>query len=167
MLALQFHIAKGNKAQRTPLPVTLVLPNHSSLLKRLQDAVTKLKGTQFAYDQKDSHQITVTDPWGQLYIVAAPSDESVFDSGIKDIPLPCAPGTAAAIGAFYEQVYKVKLISLRLSPPSPLSLGHSIAHEYLISRQLVLEKQEHVIASAACCCYECNFAKQLQCAQSL
>jgi hypothetical protein len=112
LFALQFHIAKGNKAQRTPLPVTLVLPDHSSLLKRFQDAATKFNGTQFAYDQKDSHQITVTDPWGQLYVVVAPSDESVFDRGIKDIPLPCAPGTAAAIGAFYEQVYKVQFVLL-------------------------------------------------------
>ena len=139
--ALQFHIAKGNKAQRTPLPVTLVLPDHSSLLKRLHDAATKLKGTQFAYDQKDSQQVIVTDPWGQLYIVVAPSDESVFDCGIKDIPLPCAPGTAAAIGAFYEQVYKVQLGSLTLTPPFPLSLGHSIAHVYLISNQLVVEQE--------------------------
>ncbi len=129
MFASQFHIAKGNKAQRTPLPVTLVLPDHNSLLKRLHDAVTKFKGTQFAYNQKDNHQITVTDPWGQLYIVVAPSDESVFDSGIKDIPLPCAPGTAAAIGIFYEQVYKVHLVSLRLSHPLLLSLGHRIAHD--------------------------------------
>jgi hypothetical protein len=127
--ALQFHIAKGNKAQRTPLPVTLVLPDHSSLLKRFQDAAIKFKGTQFAYDQKDSHQITVTDPWGQLFIVVAPSDKSVLDCGIKDIPLPCAPGTAAAIGAFYEQVYKVQLASLRLCSPLLLSLGHSIAHD--------------------------------------
>ncbi len=112
LFALQFHIAKGNKAQRTPLPVTLVRPDHSSLLKRFQDAATKFNGTQFAYDQKDSHQITVTDPWGQLYVVVAPSDESVFDRGIKDIPLPCAPGTAAAIGAFYEQVYKVQFVLL-------------------------------------------------------
>jgi len=167
LFALQFHIAKGNKAQRTPLPVTLVLPDYSCLLKRLHDAATKFKGTQFAYDQKDSHQVTVTDPWGQLYIVAAPSDKSVFDHGIKDIPLPCAPGTAAAIGAFYEQVYKVKLVSLRPSPPFPLSLQHSIAHDHLISSQLVLVEQELVTASAACCCYERNFAKQLHCAQSL
>jgi len=128
LFALQFHIAKGNKAQRTPLPVTLVLPDHGSLLKRFQDAVTKLKGTQFAYDQKDSQQITVTDPWGQLFVIIAPSEKSVFDCGIKDIPLPCAPGTAAAIGAFYEQVYKVQLVSLALSCSDPLILGHSVAH---------------------------------------
>ena len=125
---MQFHIAKGNKAQRTPLPVILVLPDHSSLLKRFQDAATKFKGTQFAYDQKDSQQITVIDPWGQQFVIVAPSDKSVFDSGIRDIPLPCAPGTAAAIGAFYEQVYKVQLVSLALTCLDPLILGHSVAH---------------------------------------
>lgn len=106
----QFHIAKGNKAQRTPLPVTLVLPDHSSLLNRFQDAATKFQGTQFAYDQKDTHQINVTDPWGQRFVIVPPSDKSVFDRGIKNIPLPCAPGTAAAIGDFYEQMYKARVV---------------------------------------------------------
>ena len=128
LFVLQFHIAKGNKAQRTPLPVTLVLPDHSSLLNRFQDAATKFQGTQFAYDQKDTHQINVTDPWGQRFVIVPPSDKSVFDRGIKNIPLPCAPGTAAAIGDFYEQVYKVQLVSLRLVFLVLLSLGHCIAH---------------------------------------
>ncbi len=104
---LQFHIAKGSVAQRTPLPVKLVLPDHSSLLKRLEATAQKLKGTDFAYIQTDSSTVTVTDPWGQVYTVLAPSASSAFDAGIKDITLPCAPGTVAAIGTFYEQVYKV------------------------------------------------------------
>lgn len=104
---VQFHIAKGNTAQRTPLPITLVLPDHASLRNRLQAVAHTLQQTAFAYDQRGSGTVSVTDPWGQLFVILAPSDEFAFDSGIQDIPLPCAPGTAAAIGAFYEQLYKV------------------------------------------------------------
>lgn len=105
----QFHVAIGNKSQRTPLPVKLVLPDHSSLLDRLKSTANKLDKTDFAFDQTDSGRVTVTDPWGQVYVVQAPSDDSNLDAGIQDIPLPCAPGTAAAIGAFYEQVYKARV----------------------------------------------------------
>ena len=167
LFVLQFHIAKGNKAQRTPLPVTLVLPDHSSLLNRFQDAATKFQGTQFAYNQKDTHQITVTDPWGQLFVIVPPSDKSVFDRGISNIPLPCAPGTAAAIGDFYEQVYKVQLVSLRPICLVLLSWDTALHIVYLINNQLVLVEQKLVIASAACCCYKHHFANQLHCAQSL
>ena len=167
LFVLQFHIAKGNKAQRTPLPVTLVLPDHSSLLNRFQDAATKLQETQFAYDQKDTHQITVTDPWGQLFVIVPPSDKSVFNRGIKTIPLPCAPGTAAAIGDFYEQVYKVQLVSLRLVCLVLLSWDTALHMMYLISNRLVLEERELVTAFTAYCCYKHHFANQLHCAQSL
>ena len=85
----------------------LVLPDHKSLLERLELVKGQLEGTEFAYEQyQDS--VKVTDPFGQQFEVLAPSEDDTFSRGIKDIQLPCAPGTAAAIGAFYEQFYKVR-----------------------------------------------------------
>ena len=105
-MALQFHIAKGPEAQRTPLPVQLVLPDHDSLIERLELVQSQLEGTQFAFEQRED-SVLVTDPFGQQFEVLQPSDDDTFSRGIKDIRLPCAPGTAAAIGAFYEKFYKV------------------------------------------------------------
>ena len=84
-----------------------MLPDHIGLRNRLQAVAHSLKLTAFAFDQRDSSTVSVTDPWGQLFLILAASDKSAFDSGIQDIPLPCARGTAVAIGAFYEQLYKV------------------------------------------------------------
>lgn len=100
-----------------------MLPDHSSLLDRLKSTANKLDRTDFAFDQTDSSRVTVTDPWGQVYVVQAPSDGSNLDAGIQDIPLPCAPGTAAAIGAFYEQVYKVQW---SVPPPQGLVLQFTL-----------------------------------------
>ena len=144
---MQFHIAKGNTAQRTPLPITLVLPDHVSLQHRLQAVAHSLTLTAFAYDQQGSGTVSVTDPWGQLFVVLTPSDEFAFDSGIQDIPLPCAPGTAAAIGAFYEQLYKV-CCYVFYGPVSPsrlqaykvyscMSQPHSKGQEARISKQVL------------------------------
>ena len=105
---LQFHISKGPEAQRTPLPVKLVLPDHSSLVQRLELIASPLEGTEFRFEQTEGN-VNVTDPFGQQFEVLAPSDDDTFTRGIKDIMLPCAPGTAAAIGAFYEKFYKVWL----------------------------------------------------------
>ncbi len=105
---MQFHISKGPEAQRTPLPVKLVLPDHSALVQRLELIALHLEDTEFAFEQTKG-SVMVTDPFGQQFEVLAPSDDDTFSRGIKDIMLPCAPGTAAAIGAFYEEVYKVRL----------------------------------------------------------
>ena len=89
------------------MPVKLVLPDHKDMLKRLRIVAPKLEGTQFGYEQKGD-TITLTDPWGQQFEVQPPSEELPYNRGIKDITLPCAPGTAAAIGAFYEKIFMVR-----------------------------------------------------------
>lgn len=104
----QFHISKGPEAQRTPLPVKLVLPDHSSLVQRLELVASPLEGTEFRFEQTEG-SVNITDPFGQQFEVLAPSDDDIFTRGIKDIMLPCAPGTAAAIGAFYEKFYKARV----------------------------------------------------------
>lgn len=106
---LQFHIAGGSEAQRTPLPVKLVLPDHASLLERLELVKATLENTEFRFEQRGD-LVAVTDPFGQHFEVHQPSKDDVFERGIKDILLPCAPGTAAAIGAFYEKFYKVSFL---------------------------------------------------------
>ena len=106
LCASQFHISKGPEAQRTPLPVKLVLPNHAALVQRLELVASHLEGTQFAFEQTEG-SVMVTDPFGQQFEVLAPSDDDTISRGIKEIVLPCAPGTAAAIGAFYEKFYMV------------------------------------------------------------
>ena len=103
---MQFHISGGPEAQRTPLPVKLVLPDHDSLLDSLELVKSHLEDTEYSFEQRDGF-IAVTDPFGQQFEVHEPSDDDVYARGIKEILLPCAPGTAAAIGAFYEKFYKV------------------------------------------------------------
>ena len=107
---LQFHIAGGPEAQRTPLPIQLVLPDHASLLERLELVKASLKDTEFRFEQKGDF-VAITDPFGQHFEVHQPSKDDVYERGIKDILLPCAPGTAAAIGAFYEKFYKVMFLA--------------------------------------------------------
>lgn len=104
----QFHISKGPEAQRTPLPVKLVLPDHAALVQRLELVAPHLQGTQFGFEQTEG-SVMVTDPFGQQFEVLAPSDDDTISRGIKDIVLPCAPGTAAAIGAFYEKFYMARV----------------------------------------------------------
>ena len=104
---VQFHISPGPKPQRTPLPVKLVLPDHQGMLKRLRLAEEKLEGTQYKYEQKGNDMLLVTDPWGQQFEVLPPAEQYPYERGIKDITLPCAPGTAAAIGQFFEKLYMV------------------------------------------------------------
>ena len=106
MCALQFHISGGPEAQRTPLPVKLVLPDHAALVQRLELIASHLEGTEFAFEQMEG-SVMVTDPFGQQFEVLAPSDDDTIARGIKEIMLPCAVGTAAAIGAFYEKFYMV------------------------------------------------------------
>ena len=105
---LQFHIAKASTSQKTPLPVKLILPDLADLHARLVSAQPKLNGTSFAFSQPDSNVMAVTDPWGQQFLISGPTSGSVLTEGIKEITLPCAPGTAESIGAFYQQVYKVQ-----------------------------------------------------------
>lgn len=88
------------------MPVKLVLPDHASLLDRLELVKASLKDTQFRFEQKGD-LVAITDPFGQQFQVHQPSKDDVYERGIKDILLPCAPGTATAIGAFYEKIYKV------------------------------------------------------------
>lgn len=108
----QFHISGGPEAQRTPLPIKLVLPDHASLLERLELVKGSLENTEFRFEQKGD-LVAVTDPFGQHFEVHQPSKDNVYERGIKDILLPCAPGTAAAIGAFYEKFYKVIFLDLK------------------------------------------------------
>lgn len=95
------------------MPVKLVLPDHAALVQRLELVASHLEGTQFAFEQTEG-SVMVTDPFGQQFEVLAPSDDDTISRGIKDIMLPCAPGTAAAIGAFYEKFYMVCFCTLTI-----------------------------------------------------
>ena len=97
------------------MPVKLVLPDHTDMLKRLRLVKPKLEGTKFSYEQKEDH-IRLVDPWGQQFEVHPPSEGLPYDRGIKDIRLPVACGTAAAIGRFYEKMYMVRHASSCRAP---------------------------------------------------
>lgn len=77
------------------------------MLKGLRLAEQKLGGTEYKYEEKGD-TLMVTDPWGQQFEVLPPAEQYPYDRGIKDITLPCAPGTAAAIGKFFEKLYMVR-----------------------------------------------------------
>lgn len=150
----QFHIAKGSRAQRTPLPVVVVVPGDlESLQRRLEFIRPHLDGTEYCYQHQHDIRsgsgqldggstssssseydgegvivggsVTVTDPWGQRFVVHDSRSAAVAglhpDPGIKQVRLPCHAHTAAAIGRFYETMFKV----------CTLTLVHAEMHSYV------------------------------------
>jgi hypothetical protein len=85
--------------------IGLVVPDLEAVERRLSPLAERLQNTQFAWSKKDNH-IEVTCPWGN-HIRCYPSESAGFGDmalGIAYVAFFTAPGTAQAIGRFYETV---------------------------------------------------------------
>ena len=99
----QFHLPT-RAAQKLAGHVALVMPDLDGLEKRLEAIKPRLDGTQLDWKRQGDH-VDVTCPWGNLIRVYAPSDKfGGMTLGMPYFEQLVAPGTAAGIARFYEQV---------------------------------------------------------------
>jgi len=99
----QFHLPT-RPAQTIPGHIGLVVPNLDSLQTRLSAIEPQLSGTKFAWQHENGH-IDVTCPWGNQFRCHAP--DPAFGGmrlGVPYVEFLTAPGTAASIARFYDQV---------------------------------------------------------------
>lgn len=99
----QFHLPTGD-AQVLRGWVGLVVPDLEALATRLAEVTPKLAGTKFAYTVEDKH-VAVTSPWGnRLRCFAAGPAFGDMTLGMPCVEFPVAPGRAAGIARFYQQI---------------------------------------------------------------
>lgn len=104
--AQQFHLPT---TRPTPFPgeVGLIVPDLGEVRKRLERVEPKLKDTGFSWkDGKAS--VATTDPWGRrIRLHPAGALPAMMNLALAYVELWVPPGTARAIGDFYEQVLEV------------------------------------------------------------
>ncbi len=99
----QFHLPTG-AAQVLRGSIGLVVPDLEVLTARLAEVRPKLAGTRFAYTVEDKH-VAVTCPWGnRLRCFAAGPAFGDMTLGMPWVEFPVAPGRAAGIARFYEEI---------------------------------------------------------------
>lgn len=82
----------------------IVVPDLEALRSRLEQVKPRLEGTQFKWENEDKH-ISVTCPWGNKLRCHAPGPEfGDMTLGVPYVEFTVAPGTAAGIGRFYEEI---------------------------------------------------------------
>jgi hypothetical protein len=99
----QFHLPT-RPAQVIPGHIGVVIPDLDSLKDRLTSLEKTLAGTEFSWSAKADH-LAVTCPWGNRFR-CYPAGPNFGDMalGIPYVEFLVAPGRAAAIARFYEQV---------------------------------------------------------------
>jgi hypothetical protein len=100
----QFHLPTG-KPQRLRGRIGLVIPDHESLLQRLERMAKPLAGTQFAFAEHADH-VETTCPWGNRILCHRPS--SRFDGvelGMAYVEFDVPTGAAKGIAEFYHRVF--------------------------------------------------------------
>lgn len=98
----QFHLPK-NKAQVFRGQISLVIPNHNDLKRRLNFVTRFMDGTKFSW-QEESEHIRVTCPWGNEFLVLEPSNESDMHLGISSAEMLVPTGSAEGISRFYREI---------------------------------------------------------------
>ncbi len=99
----QFHLPTG-EPQVLRGWVGLVVPDLDAVVASLAAVREKLAGTKFAYTVEDKH-VAVTCPWGnRLRCYAAGPEFGDMTLGMPRVEFPVAPGTAAGIACFYEEI---------------------------------------------------------------
>ena len=99
----QFHLPT-RPAQVIHGHIGVVVPDLGALKERLASVVETLAGTQFRWSVKTDH-IAVTCPWGnrfQCYLAGPKFGDMAL--GIPYVEFLVAPGRAAGIARFYDQV---------------------------------------------------------------
>jgi hypothetical protein len=99
----QFHLPT-RPAQVIPGHIGVVIPDLDALKDRLASLEKTLSGTQFSWSAEADH-LAVTCPWGN-HFRCYPAGASYGDMalGIPYVEFLVAPGRAAAIARFYDQV---------------------------------------------------------------
>jgi hypothetical protein len=84
--------------------IGLVVPDLALLLKRLERVAPALKGTKFAYEERDGCVIAIC-PWGNRFCCHAPAPEfGDTELGMAYVAFDVPAGTAAGIARFYSQI---------------------------------------------------------------
>jgi len=84
--------------------IGLVVPDLALLLKRLERVAPALKGTKFAYEERDGC-VVATCPWGNRFFCHAPAAEfGDTELGMAYVAFDVPAGTAAGIARFYSQI---------------------------------------------------------------
>jgi hypothetical protein len=99
----QFHLPIG---EPTPLPgeVGLVVPDLEAVERQLEEVTPVLKETAFVVERTE-RGLRTRSPWGHHIHVQARSHETGrFPQALAYMEFWVPPGTAEAIGAFYEEV---------------------------------------------------------------
>jgi catechol 2,3-dioxygenase-like lactoylglutathione lyase family enzyme len=99
----QFHLPTGDP-QVLRGCVGLVVPDLQAVVASLASQREKLAGTKFAYTVEDKY-VAVTSPWGNRFrIYGAGPEFGDMTLGMPYVEFPVAPGTAAGIARFYEEI---------------------------------------------------------------
>lgn len=98
----QFHLPVG-EPQVLRGVTGIVVPSLAQLEARLAQIAPLLEGSRLAW-QRDNGQLRVTCPWGNTLEVTEAGDEASMPLGMPYVRFDVAPGTAAGIARFYEQV---------------------------------------------------------------
>jgi hypothetical protein len=89
----QFHLPTGGPAQRLRGRVGLVIDDREALLQRLGTVAKALKGTRFAFVEKDGW-IETTCPWGNTIRCHDPAPGDVMTLGMPYVEFDVAKGAA-------------------------------------------------------------------------
>jgi hypothetical protein len=120
----QFHLPT-REAQVLRGVAGIVVPDIEALRTRLEEVKPRLQGTQFTWESEDKH-VAVTCPWGNKLRCHAPGPEfGDMTLGMPYVEFTVAPGTAAGIGRFYEEVMGAPATRLecRGMPASKVRIG--------------------------------------------
>jgi hypothetical protein len=99
----QFHLPTG-QPQVFPGHIGIVTQDYGALPTRLAALEPRLAGTAFTYTVEDKF-VGATCPWGNRVRLHAPGPRfGDMTLGIPYVEFPVAPGTAAGIGRFYDEV---------------------------------------------------------------
>lgn len=120
----QFHLPTG-KPQRLRGRIGLVIPDHESLLQRLERMAKPLAGTQFAFAERADH-VEATCPWGNRIQCHRPS--SRFDGvelGMAYVEFDVPVGAAKGIAEFYHRVFNTmaRVDTSGSAPAAHVSVG--------------------------------------------
>jgi hypothetical protein len=86
--------------------VGIVVPDREALRARLKRVESRLAGTAFAWSVEKGY-IAVTCPWGNQFRCYAPGPQfGEMTIGIPYVEIAVAPGAAAGIARFYQDVMK-------------------------------------------------------------
>lgn len=98
----QFHLPRA-EAQVFRGHIAVVVPDLDDLKKRLKFIAKPMADTLFAWEEQDDH-IALTCPYGNQIRAYPAGTFPLMDLGMPYVEMQVAPGTAAGIARFYQQV---------------------------------------------------------------